>query len=123
MRIRKWVLAGVLMGAGLVAGCKSEVAGPDTGSGPVDSTKTYTYEADVRPIINGNCVSCHGNTSPSGGRSLTTYSQVSAASAKISDRINRNPGDGLLMPNGGPKLSATDLETFSKWVTQGKKEK
>lgn len=105
----------------LFSQCKSEVSGPETGNNPIDSSKTYVYDPDVKKILNANCVSCHGNSFPSGGQSLTTYSLVSAAASKINDRINRT--DASMMPQGGPQLSVSDRQIIDAWIKGGKKEK
>lgn len=105
----------------LLTQCKTEVAGPEQGNTPIDSSKTYVYDPDVKKILNANCISCHGSTFPSGGQSLTTFSLVSAASGKIQDRINRT--DGMMMPQGGPQLSASDRKIIDLWIAAGKKEK
>ncbi|MCA0446311.1 MAG: cytochrome c [Bacteroidetes bacterium] len=101
--------------------CKSEVAGPDEGSTPIDTAKTYLYDPDIKKILNSNCISCHGASFPSGGLSLTSYNAVSAVSGKIKDRVNRT--DGLMMPQGGPQLSVSDRKIIDAWIATGKKEK
>ncbi|MBN8706331.1 MAG: hypothetical protein J0L62_10700 [Bacteroidetes bacterium] len=101
--------------------CKSEVAGPEETATPIDTSKTYLYDPDVKKILNANCVSCHGATFPSGGLSLTSFNAVSAVSGKIKDRINRT--DGLMMPQGGPQLSVSDRQIIDAWIASGKKEK
>lgn len=103
--------------------CKSEVAGPEETATPIDTSKTYLYDPDVKKILNANCVSCHGATFPSGGVSLTSFNAVSAVSGKIKDRINRTEGDVLMMPKDGKQLSVSDRQIFDAWIASGKKEK
>src|SRR2546425_2293736 len=35
-----------------------------------------TYNTDIAPILNGNCIQCHSGPSPSAGRDFTTYNGV-----------------------------------------------
>jgi mono/diheme cytochrome c family protein len=35
-----------------------------------------TYEADIRPIFEANCVSCHGATNPAANYSMASYEEV-----------------------------------------------
>src|SRR3954465_9891220 len=46
---------------------------------------TITYTEDIKPIIDANCNSCHGDVSPSGGFPLTSYDLLKekAESGKI----------------------------------------
>ncbi len=91
---------------------------------PVD-LNNITYQQNVKKIIDANCIQCHGTTPTNGApMSLTTYANVrDAVSASgtrgIINRIERNPGDGLLMPQGGPKLQQDDINIIKIWQTQG----
>ncbi len=83
-----------------------------------------TYEGTIKKIVTENCISCHGSFSPSGGLSLTNYALVKEAvnNNGLLDRINKPEGDPLLMPSGS-KLSNANIESFSKWKTNGLLEK
>ena len=73
------------------------------------AVETY-YTENVAPILSSNCTRCHpGQSDPS----LNTYTSAYSAikSGNVLDRVNRNSsGDGLLMPQGGPKLSQPNLD-------------
>ncbi|RTZ49943.1 hypothetical protein EJ377_07380 [Chryseobacterium arthrosphaerae] len=74
------------------------------------------YTADIKPIIDNNCIGCHstdGFIKP-----LATYDQVKANIDGILDRIQRPNGDPEKMPKGG-SLSATQINTFIKWKADG----
>lgn len=78
-----------------------------------------TYNANVKTIIDNNCVSCHKNTPINGAHiSLTTYSNVKSAvlNDKLIARINGNEG---LMPQGGPKLPQSLIDIIEKWESDG----
>lgn len=84
-----------------------------------------TYQNTVKAIVDTNCISCHGTTPTNGApMSLTTYANVktsvlSQGSQGSINRISRMLGDGLLMPQGGPKLPQAKIDAIVKWQTQG----
>lgn len=87
---------------------------------PIDGEVTYALT--VKSIINNNCISCHG-TIPSNNApmSLATYDNVKDAILNLGliDRISKENGDGLLMPQGGPKLPQNKIDEIIKWQTDG----
>lgn len=46
---------------------------------------TYTYTADVGPILNNDCTSCHNSSRNDGGYNFTTYAGVLRALTPGSD--------------------------------------
>jgi len=50
----------------------STVAATLTGSG----VSTYTYTTDIKPILNNDCVPCHGPSQRQAGVDLSTYAGV-----------------------------------------------
>jgi uncharacterized membrane protein len=77
-----------------------------------------SYQADIRPIIQGNCLSCHGNPTANGApMSLTSLTLVQNAVEnrglinRINSTTNPMPPDGL-MPMASRQLIAD-------WVDQG----
>lgn len=73
------------------------------------------YTADVKPIVDNHCIGCH---SAGSFKPFVTYDQVKNNIEGILDRIQRPNGDPLKMPKGG-SLSATQINTFIKWKTDG----
>ncbi len=73
------------------------------------------YTANVKAILDNNCVSCH---SASSFKPLTTYKDVRNNIDGIINRIQRPNGDPLKMPPGG-SLSQTQINTFIKWKADG----
>ena len=45
---------------------------------PASDKKGITYAADIKPLIDANCVSCHGANRPSGQLSLDTLEHILA---------------------------------------------
>lgn len=88
-------------------------------------TGQIKYNQNVKSIIDNNCISCHG-TVPSNGApmALVTYAQVKNAveNRGLLDRIQRQNGDGLLMPQGGPRLPQNIIDVFMQWNTNGLQE-
>ncbi|MEY8020986.1 hypothetical protein AB8P51_09155 [Muriicola sp. SD30] len=79
---------------------------------------TLSYQNDVRPIIQGNCLSCHGNPPTNNApMSLTSLSLVQSAIenrnllSRINNTTNPMPPDGL-MPQNARQLIAD-------WANQG----
>ena len=87
---------------------------------PSNTNLTVTYTNSVKSIIDNNCVSCHGNTSPNGGLSLTNYNQVKNAMLNngLVDRISRLSGDPQLMPTSG-RMPQQTIDLVAKWNTDG----
>jgi|GEM_PF-1074003 len=76
-----------------------------------------TYDTDIKPIINNNCMPCHVN-----GGGNTNYTVYTAAKNNINaiiDRVNRTQGSGGFMPKVGSKLSSVELSALAQWKTDG----
>jgi len=63
---------------------------------------TISYTAEVKLVIDNNCVTCHGTVNPNAGLSLTTYLQVKNAAengnliARMNNALNPMPPSGVL---------------------------
>ena len=90
-----------------------DVSDPDPDPDP---TAKVTYEGDIKSIISGNCLSCHGNPTNGPSNSLNTFDLVKNDIDKIIDRINRT-GAGKMPPNG--TLSAAAKALIQKWKDDG----
>ena len=77
-----------------------------------------TYNKDVKPIIDANCIVCHSPGNPAAFQPWTSYSQVKNNIDKIIDRINRPIGDPQKMPQGG-SLSPSQISIITKWKADG----
>lgn len=78
-----------------------------------------TYEANVKPVVDANCTSCHksGDQDPP----LTNYAEVKdeALNGNFLCRINANCG---VMPPDG-KMNQATVNMINLWVNQGCVEK
>ena len=83
-------------------------------------TAAVTFSQDIKAIIGQNCEGCHNAASASGGLNLAGHQNISnsALSGAIMDRVERNTGDALLMPPGGP-LSDCDQSKLRAWISEG----
>jgi hypothetical protein len=84
-----------------------------------NTLEKVTYQ-QVKPIMDTHCVSCHGNVSPNAGLSLTNFTQVRNAvmNRGVIDRISRNNGDPLLMPQTG-RLNQNLINLVNQWKNDG----
>lgn len=87
---------------------------------PTDcDTLVVQYSADIQPILQANCYSCHNSSITNGGLDLTTYPNVKTVidNGKLIDRITRPSGTAGAMPPGGP-LSDCNIAKIKAWANQ-----
>ncbi|WP_105014948.1 c-type cytochrome [Polaribacter porphyrae] len=77
----------------------------------LDPCDAITFSVDVKPIIDSNCIQCHGT----GGNfpNLTTYTGVSTNATIVKTEIVSKR-----MPQGG-SLSDAEIQAISCWVDAG----
>lgn len=93
---------------------------------------TIDFSTQVKPILNKNCISCHGGVKKQGGFSLL-FQEESLAKGK-SGKHGIVPGDAAAsemirrltlddpeerMPYESDPLSKEDIEILTKWVDEG----
>jgi len=83
-----------------------------------------TYTANVKPILQASCLSCHSNSkagNSGGGVKLENYADVliSVNSGKLMGTINHAIGYQA-MPQGGGKLTDCEINQLQKWIDNGK---
>lgn len=78
---------------------------------PPDVCNNITYSVHIQPILEANCIECHG----AGGNfpDLTTFSSVSTNSLRIKSEVVART-----MPIGG-SLSQVEIDAISCWVDSG----
>lgn len=79
-----------------------------------------TYNVDVKPILDANCIMCHttppGNGAPSSFRLDICETEGDWLGARDkAERIVARTGDGT-MPQGGSPLPQSDLDTLANWL-------
>ena len=83
-------------------------------------TANMTYNADVKPILQANCYSCHGNGITNGGVSLDEYASVKAvADNGVLIGVITHADGYPPMPGNGGKLSDCDINKIKDWINRG----
>jgi hypothetical protein len=86
-------------------------------------TSNVTYSGTLKAIIDANCANqCH-NTSYNQMPYLTTFDECKngVEFSGVIDRIDRQSGDGLLMPPTG-RMNECNITLFKVWKSQGYKQ-
>ncbi|MBP8155873.1 MAG: DUF1549 domain-containing protein, partial [Leadbetterella sp.] len=94
--------------------------------------KKIDFNVQVKPIINKNCIACHGGVKKQGGYSLLFKEE--AFSKGKSGKVGIVPGDASAsefirrltlsdsderMPHEKDPLSSEEIEILTKWIDQG----
>ncbi|MEN5234015.1 DUF1553 domain-containing protein [Sphingobacterium faecium] len=92
------------------------------------------FSADVKPILNKHCITCHGGVKKSGGFSLLFENEafakaesgklaIIAGDADHSEFIKRLTMDDpeLRMPYNAPRLSDDEIDILKRWINEGAK--
>ncbi len=87
-----------------------------SGGGTCDTT-AVSFSADVQPIINTNCISCHAPGGQQETQPLTTYSEIKvfAENGKLIERTNNS---SLPMPPTGLMVEC-NRDFLKAWVNAG----
>jgi hypothetical protein len=118
MKIQTLVL--VLTSATILVSCSNEDSETLTETTP--NTAVLTYNQNVKSIIDNNCIVCHAAVPRNGApNALVTFAQVREAMLNrgLLNRISLPNGNGLLMPQGGPRMPQATIDLVSKWQQDG----
>jgi hypothetical protein len=78
---------------------------------------SVSFSATVLPIMQQNCISCHG-VGNSTGYVFSNHTNISNQSSAI---IGSMQNQGFqLMPKGGPQLPDSTIQAIKCWIAQGK---
>ena len=80
-----------------------------------------TYNSQVKPIIDNNCINCHSMPPENGApMSLVNYNDVKNAviNRVLIERIS-SEDLGFLMPFGGPRLPQNLIDVLIQWELDG----
>ena len=82
---------------------------------------TITYDENVAPIMNNNCIECHSNPPQNGAPiPLTTFEEVRTSTQNnLIDRISRSTGAPGAMPLGASRLPQGLIDQVIQWETDG----
>jgi len=105
--------------AGTFDSAASPTAPTNVVAPPAGTTPAYTQ--DVKPILDGDCVRCHGSRNPSAGYDLSSYAAVMravvAGSANSRLVTATRPGGSMYNMLSGDR--ATKSTTITNWVLGG----
>jgi hypothetical protein len=113
--------------AAVGASCGGSPTAPDntTTPGPAQdpaAATSLTFSADVQPLLNNDCVPCHGGSSTNGGVNLASYAgvmrTVTPGSASSPLVLVSQPGG--LMYSQWRGNAAAKAETVRRWVVDFK---
>ncbi|HSJ81184.1 MAG TPA: c-type cytochrome domain-containing protein [Thiobacillus sp.] len=101
------------------------------------SDKPLTYQANIKPILEANCVSCHmaGNEGyEKSGLRLDSYESLmkgtkfgpvivpgSSVGSTLYRLVAGQADPSIRMPHGKAALSDEDVATIAAWIDQGAK--
>jgi len=91
------------------------------------------YTAQIQPIFDNNCTSCHVNGGAySGGLDLSSYAETieggnsgstivpsDHSNSVLYNRINLSESDQEFMPKNGSSLSQSDIDLIAQWIDEG----
>jgi len=95
-------------------------------------TPTISYNQDIRPIINAECIGCHGGVKKSSGLSFLTRAEAldtaesgqpaiipgNAAASELMKRLRHHDPE-YRMPLEAQPLSEETIEKFEQWIDEG----
>ena len=83
-------------------------------------TAQFSFNAVILPMMQNNCTSCHGGSSPEAGLDLTTYDGIAGAASysNLMERISHAAGFDP-MPPSGDGLSDCQVQQVQSWINSG----
>lgn len=93
-----------------------------TGCGDVCDPLSFTYSANIQPMIENSCLGCHGGADPQGGIDLSSYNllktYVTNNPARFMGSIRHSSGYSA-MPQGADQLSECKIIQLQNWINAG----
>lgn len=90
-----------------------------------------SFATQIKPLLDANCLVCHGLIAPSSNYSVISHQSVTTSGDRGPNVIPYNGAQSLLyrattasspidrMPQGGPYLSAQQQQLIKDWIDQG----
>ena len=125
--MKKLFLIGIILTSLIVISCSKsneetlqQNTNGNTGGNNCD-TVNMKYAADVLPIIQANCYSCHGNGLSQNGVSLDSYAKVKAQAdnGNLIGVITHADGYPPMPQGGAAKLSDCNINKIRSWINRG----
>jgi hypothetical protein len=104
-----------LIGRWVAQGAKNNACNENTG--PCNTANT-TFSSFVQPLIQSRCQGCHSGSSPQGGLSLASYTDIKtiANNGQLYTVVTRSSN---WMPKGGQKLDDCTTSKLKAWIDAG----
>lgn len=79
-----------------------------------------SFQNNIQPILNNDCVSCHSGSNADGNVRLDNYNDVKIymLNGSLMGTVNHSPGF-IAMPLGEEKWNECKLTTFQIWKDEG----
>ena len=92
-----------------------------------ESEEVSRFETDVLPIVQANCLLCHGENLQQNGLDLRTRDSIQKGGESGPAIVPGSAEESLLfekvssgeMPMGGEKLSDEEIELIERWINAG----
>lgn len=118
--MKKILILSVFIIATLIS-CSKEEKEPIVNP-PVNNceTEAMSFQNDVTPILQTNCLGCHSTAAAFGNIILDNYDEVSKVinAGRLLGSIKHESGFSS-MPQNGDKLSDCDIDKIESWVEDG----
>ncbi len=84
------------------------------------NTENVGYAADIVPVVNANCLSCHSTAAGLGGVRLQGYDAIKVwvNNGRLLGAVRHDTGFSR-MPQNASKLSACTIAKIEKWIADG----
>lgn len=117
--MKKFLFSLGIIGTILTASCYYDVESELYGTKACDNT-VVSYNGRIKAILDAQCTSCHGGSTPSASIAVDTYLTAKNADAdgKLNCTISQSSGCNP-MPKGGSKLSQCDIDACAQWAAAG----
>lgn len=95
--------------------------------GGAEGPQVLRFAADIAPILEENCVSCHGGDAPQAGLDVRSRAALLAGGKSGPALVPGTPAESLLlqktasgaMPVGGQRLAPDQIESIRRWIEAG----
>jgi len=116
--MKRFILSSAVLIALTLGACSND--SDDDMTPPPPPPNDVTYANDVKAIIDGRCLTCHGNPTANGApMSLTTFDEVKNA---VQSRGLIGQVENGTMPPTGSDLTSSQVQTIKDWQSGGFKQ-
>jgi hypothetical protein len=85
----------------------------------VDETVILKFQADIQPIFNNNCVSCHGALKPPDLRDGKSYASLTKGAFITAPGVSSKLYVKMIGSDHAPRSGDIDKQKILTWINQG----